>query len=97
VKKALSRVVKRIMVIKRLSIIRQVNEVIEAVCQMKKEEDDDEEAVSFKKLVKIMNLCHVYIPIFHQKPNNSSYLSLETMDLLELTRSKEAYKSFVEL
>ena len=68
-RKALQRVVKRIMIIKRLTIIRQVNDVIEKVCKIhevrSEETQTDEESndISFKKLVKIMNLCHVYIPL----------------------------------
>ena len=27
------------------------------------QDEDKEEVMSFKKLVKIMNLCHVYVPI----------------------------------
>lgn len=56
----MNRVVKRIMVIKRVTIIRQVNEVIKSVCRVTDDDDDggDEETViSFNKLVKIMNLC----------------------------------------
>lgn len=55
----MNRVVKRIMVIKRVTIIRQVNEVIRSVCNVTDDEDnaDGEAVISFKKLVKIMNLC----------------------------------------
>ncbi len=58
-KSALNRVVKRIMVIKRVTIIRQVNEVIRSVCNVTDDEDnsDGDVVISFKKLVKIMNLC----------------------------------------
>lgn len=58
-KSALNRVVKRIMVIKRVTIIRQVNEVIRSVCNVTDDEDnaDGDAVISFKKLVKIMNLC----------------------------------------
>ncbi len=55
------------MVIKRVTIIRQINDVIKSVCKMPDDEDDvdgDEESViSFKKIVKIMNLCQVYVPL----------------------------------
>ncbi len=58
-KSALNRVVKRIMVIKRVTIIRQVNEVIRSVCNVRDDEEnaDGEAVISLKKLVKIMNLC----------------------------------------
>lgn len=71
------------MIIKRLSIIKQVNSVIQRVSQRAEESSEsdsqDEEGsitkkekaqdkpLSFKRLVKILNLCHVYIPIIHIK------------------------------
>jgi hypothetical protein len=56
------------MVIKRVTIIRQINDVIKSVCKMPDDEDDvegdeGESVISFKKIVKIMNLCQVYVPI----------------------------------
>jgi len=60
-KEALSRVVKRITIIKRLTIIRKVNDDIEKVADEK--QTDDSNSVSFKKLVKIFNLCHLFVPI----------------------------------
>jgi len=49
------------MVIKRVTIIRQINDVIKSVCRMPDDEDDcegeGESVISFKKVVKIMNLC----------------------------------------
>jgi hypothetical protein len=61
------------MVIKRVTIIRQINEVIKSVCKMPDDDEEDEEEekegneeeslISFKKLVKIMNLCQVYVPL----------------------------------
>ena len=63
------------------------------------QEDDsgDEKAMSLKKLVKIMNLCLVYVPLTQVQPNNSTKLSLDLNDLSELSKSKEKYKEFVEL
>jgi hypothetical protein len=75
VKRALRQVVKRIMIIKRLNILKQVNEVIEQICTMPTnsenedemrgsgEESSEEPVITMKKLVKIMNLCQVYVPI----------------------------------
>ena len=58
------------MVIKRVTIIRQINDVIKSVCKIPNDEegevdqaDDEEVLISFKKLVKIMNLCQVYVPL----------------------------------
>jgi hypothetical protein len=55
------------MVIKRVTIIRQINDVIKSVCKMPDDEDDvdgeEESVISFKKIVKIMNLCQVYVPL----------------------------------
>ena len=60
----MQRVVKRIMVIKRLTIIRQVNDVIEKVCVTNNTDSDTEEnTISLKKLVKVLNMCHVFVPI----------------------------------
>lgn len=99
VRKALQRTVKRIMIMKRLQIIRQVNTVIENVCKTEMpEEETDEDAISCKKLVKILNLCHVYVPIMHcELGTNSTKLSLDPLDLLELGKSKQRYKEFVDL
>ena len=58
---------------------------------------EDEKAMSVKKLVKIMNLCQVYVPLVQMAPNNSSKMSLDLLDLGELGRSKEKYREFVEL
>ena len=58
---------------------------------------EDERAMSVKKLVKIMNLCQVYVPLVQMVPNNSSKMSLDLLDLAELGRSKEKYREFVEL
>ena len=58
---------------------------------------DEERAMSVKKLVKIMNLCQVYVPLVQMSPNNSSKMSLDLLDLAELGRSKEKYREFVEL
>lgn len=95
------------MIIKRLCIIRQVNDVIEKVCTSSLQEDngkfnstdgnDERETISLKKLVKIMNLCHIYIPLIQCKPNNSTLLSLDIVDLMELCKNKEVYKNFVDL
>lgn len=89
------------MVIKRLSIIRQVNEAIERVCMsqndMERLSEEYDETISLKKLVKIMNICHVYVPLVQVRPNNSSHMSLEVLDLIELCRSKEKYRAFVNL
>ena len=95
------------MVIKRVTIIRQINEVIKSVCKMPDDEEEDEEEekegndeeslISFKKLVKIMNLCQVYVPLIQQKENDSTYMSFDISDMMELQRSKEAYKHFVQL
>jgi hypothetical protein len=54
-----------------------VNDVIEKVCHMPNDEDgkdesEDERAMSVKKLVKIMNLCQVYVPLVQISANNSS-------------------------
>jgi hypothetical protein len=102
VKAALSRVVKRIMIIKRLNIIKQVNEVIEKVSKAPLDESKDKlmeenKAMSAKKLVKIMNLCSIYIPLVQIEPNNSTKISLDVGDLAELTKSKEKYREFVHL
>lgn len=78
---------------KRLSIIRKVNEVIEKVC----DNETGDDALSFKKVVKILNLCHIFIPLIQVKANNSTDLSLDIKDLIELTKSKEKYKRFVWL
>jgi hypothetical protein len=58
---------------------------------------EDEKAMSVKKLVKIMNLCQVYVPLVQMSPNNSSKMSLDLLDLGELGRSKEKYREFVDL
>jgi len=58
---------------------------------------EDERAMSVKKLVKIMNLCQVYVPLVQMVPNNSSKMSLDLLDSAELGRSKEKYREFVEL
>ncbi len=76
-KEALSRIVKRISILRRLNIIRRVNEVIEKVTE-------DDETISFKKLVKILNLCHIYVPIVNVKANNSTHLSLDIKDMVDL-------------
>jgi hypothetical protein len=103
---ALQRVVKRIMIIKRLSIIRQVNQVIEKVSTRVDESENGEDRtaeetpmklLSLKRLVKIMNLCQVYIPIAHIKSNNSTHLSLDVSDMMEIVKEKSAYKDFVNL
>jgi hypothetical protein len=48
--------------------------------------------------VKILNLCHVYVPIVHcDLGTNSTKLSLDPLDLLELGKSKQRYKEFVDL
>ncbi len=45
-----------------------------------------------------MNLCHIYVPIIHlDLATNSTKLSLDPLDLLELTKSKERYKDFVDM
>jgi|LauGreDrversion4_2_1035121.scaffolds.fasta_scaffold413750_2 hypothetical protein len=44
-----------------------------------------------------MNLCQVYVPLVHQKPNDSTRWSFDSRDMRELERSKEAYKRFVEV
>lgn len=86
------------MIIKRLTIIRQVNDAIEKVVTIDDGDDEGREnQVSYKRLVKVMNLCHIYIPIIHKKPNNSSQMSLDLNDLKELVRSKSHYKQFVDL
>ena len=92
------------MVIKRVTIIRQINDVIKSVCKIPNDEEeeldqagDEEVLISFKKLVKIMNLCQVYVPLVQQKENNSTYMSFDIKDMMELQTSKEAYKHFVEL
>lgn len=96
------------MIMKRLSIIRQVNTVIEKVCKVSQDSDEEgediqeegESMISYKKLVKIMNLCHIYIPIVqsvYNPANNSTKLSLDPMDLIELCKSKHRYKEFVDL
>ena len=41
-KRALQRVVKRIMIIKRVTVLRQINEVIQKVCQIPKDDEDDD-------------------------------------------------------
>jgi hypothetical protein len=56
-KEALSRVVKTISIKKRMNIIRRVNEIIEFVSY------DEESDISFKKIVKILNLCQIFIPL----------------------------------
>lgn len=53
--------------------------------------------MSFKRLVKILNLCHIYIPLIHLKQNNSTQLSLAPSDLLNLLKDKASYKDFVNL
>lgn len=67
-KEILSRVVKRISIMKRLNIIRQVNEVIERVVEV----NEDGETITFKKLIKIFNLIQIYIPLVQIKANNST-------------------------
>ena len=89
-REALSRVVKTISIKKRLSIIRNVHEAIMRV-------NDEEDRISFKKLAKILNLCHIFIPLINVKPNNSSDISLNIKDLYEMSRSKDKYKKFIEL
>ena len=97
-KEVLNRVVKRISIMKRMSIIRQVHEVLEKVVS---DESMSERAsgssVSFKKLVKILNLIHIFVPLIQVKGNNSTDLSLDIGDMLELTTSKEKYKKYVLL
>ncbi|CDW86595.1 UNKNOWN [Stylonychia lemnae] len=92
-REALIRTVKRINIIKRLSIIRRVNEVIEKVTTEEKQQG----LITFKKLVKILNICHIYIPLIQIKPNNSTEFSLDIRDMIELTTSKEKYKRYVYL
>lgn len=93
-KEALSRTIKRITIIKRLTIIRKVNEDIEKVAEDHQTADN---GISFKKLVKIFNLCHLFVPLIQVKANNSTYLSLEIRDLQELTHSKDKYKQYVDM
>eukprot|EP00347_Sterkiella_histriomuscorum_P009154 403342313 len=91
-REALSRIVKRISILKRLNIIRRVNEVIVKVC----DNPYDEQRISFKKVVKIFNLCHIYIPLMQVKSNNSTDLSLDIKDMIELTTNKDKHKRFVQ-
>lgn len=72
-----------------------MNDDIEKVADEK--QPDNSGDISFKKLVKIFNLCHLFVPIIQLKPNNSTHLSLDISDLRELTTSKEKYKRFVDL
>jgi ribosomal protein L18E len=88
VREALSRVVKRISIKRRLNIIRSVNEAIDKV-------NEDENSVSFSKIAKILNLCHIFVPIVSVNSNNSTDLSLDINDLIEMTKSKEKYKRYV--
>ena len=54
--------------------------------------------ISFKKLIKILNICHIYIPLVHVKANNSTDLSLNIVDMaMTLGSDKTKYKRFVEL
>ena len=87
------------MIMKRLQIIRQVNTVIDNVCKTEvPEQESEEDAISVKKLVKILNLCHVYVPIVHcNLGTNSTKMSLDPLDLLELGKTKQRYKDFVDL
>lgn len=94
-REALSRIVKRISILKRLTIIRKVNEVIHKVTI--DSINNDENVISFKKVVKILNLCHIFIPLIHVKANNSTDMSLDIKDMVELTMSKDKYKRFVLL
>ena len=80
--------VKRISILKRLTIIRRVTEVIEEITIAPE--------FNFKKLVKILNLCHIYVPVSTTKANNSTDMSLDARDLLEMTRDKDRYRVFVE-
>lgn len=89
-KQALSRVVKRISIKRRLSIIRDVSEAIETV-------NENDFRLSFKRITKILNLCHILVPLVNVKANNSTDLSLEIRDLLEMSKSKEKYKRYIEL
>lgn len=69
---------------RRLSIIRRVNEVIMRVAEKEDNSGEDSDsdhslktAISFKKIVKILNLMQIYIPLVHIKPNNSTHFSLD--------------------
>lgn len=89
-KDALIRVIKTINLKRRVTIIRSVNEAIEKL-------SENEERISFKRLVKILNLCHIFIPVVAVKSNNSTDFSLNIRDLIDMSKSKEKYKRFVEI
>jgi hypothetical protein len=73
---------------RRMTIIRRVNEIIDRIS-----EQDDK--LSFKKVVKILNLCQIFVPLAVVKANNSTDFSLNIKDLIELGNSKDKYKRCV--
>jgi hypothetical protein len=75
---------------RRMTIIRRVNEIIDRISEL-------DEKLSFKKVVKILNLCQIFVPLAVVKANNSTDFSLNIKDLIELGNSKEKYKRYVGL
>lgn len=71
-----------------MTIIRKVNEIIDNIT-------DDDESVSFKKIVKILNICQIFIPLANVKANNSTDFSLNIKDLIQLGQNKDLYRFYV--